>query len=124
MSAHQDDIDRDYFSDEGEECWQCGGSGVLDDECTCGEDTCCCLVPSPPPCPECLWRARIAERREELRILKEIDVDAARAMLLRRRQRGHNSRDLLLMIHCSRVASPHFTDSERADSACWVEGLL
>jgi hypothetical protein len=47
-TLHQDD----------EDCWMCGGSGVLEDECTCGDDTCCCLEPEPPECPECIYRER------------------------------------------------------------------
>ncbi len=39
------------YEDEG--CPMCGGIGLLEDECTCGDDTCCCLVPTPPICPEC-----------------------------------------------------------------------
>jgi hypothetical protein len=37
-------------------CPACGGSGVIDDECTCMDDTCCCLVPTPPICSECNGR--------------------------------------------------------------------
>ena len=39
--------------DEDEGCWNCGGEGFLEGLCTCGEDTCCCLEPEPPICPEC-----------------------------------------------------------------------
>lgn len=35
------------------ECWNCGGEGVIDGDCTCGEDTCCCLDPEPPICDVC-----------------------------------------------------------------------
>ncbi len=28
-------------------CWNCA-EGLLDGDCTCGEDTCCCLFPEPP----------------------------------------------------------------------------
>ena len=38
---------------DGEECLLCGGLGYLEDECTCGDDTCCCLEPERPDCPEC-----------------------------------------------------------------------
>lgn len=34
------------------DCHKCGGSGE-DDGCTCGEDTCCCLEPTPPDCHVC-----------------------------------------------------------------------
>ncbi len=38
-----------------DDCPLCGGAGVLEDECECQafEDTCCCLYPQPPVCPEC-----------------------------------------------------------------------
>lgn len=47
----QEEIDASLDLDE--DCPMCGGSGVLDDECECMDDTCCCLVPTPPICPEC-----------------------------------------------------------------------
>lgn len=34
-------------------CATCGGTGVYDGECECGDDTCCCLVPTGITCPEC-----------------------------------------------------------------------
>jgi hypothetical protein len=43
----------EMFMDLEEDCPACGGSGVIDDECECMDDTCCCLVPQPPLCPEC-----------------------------------------------------------------------
>lgn len=36
-----------------DECWNCGGEGVIDDDCTCMDDTCCCLYPVPPDCSVC-----------------------------------------------------------------------
>jgi hypothetical protein len=38
---------------EEQDCPSCGGSGVRDDECTCMDDTCCCLYPTPPVCSMC-----------------------------------------------------------------------
>lgn len=35
------------------DCWQCGGEGYIDGECTCWEDCCCCLEPEPPMCSHC-----------------------------------------------------------------------
>jgi hypothetical protein len=35
------------------ECWNCGSEGYIDGECTCGEDCCCCLEPTPPHCDIC-----------------------------------------------------------------------
>lgn len=47
----QEQIDNEMFRDE--ECGMCGGTGVYDGECECGEDTCCCLEPTPIVCPQC-----------------------------------------------------------------------
>jgi hypothetical protein len=38
------------------ECYNCGGEGVIDGDCTCGEDCCCCLEPDPPGCQVCRGR--------------------------------------------------------------------
>jgi len=35
------------------ECWNCGGEGVIDSECTCWEDCCACAEPEPPKCDVC-----------------------------------------------------------------------
>ena len=35
------------------DCWNCGGEGYLEGECTCGEDCCCCADPEPPTCDVC-----------------------------------------------------------------------
>lgn len=46
--------DMDYCDAwEEQDCPACGGSGVAEDEFTCMDDTCCCLVPTPPVCSEC-----------------------------------------------------------------------
>ncbi len=42
------DPDKDY-----DECLMCGGSGLYDGECECGEDSCCCLELTPVTCPQC-----------------------------------------------------------------------
>jgi len=46
-----DDID--LFDETDDSCPQCGGSGVDDSDCTCMDDTCCCLYPEPPVCGLC-----------------------------------------------------------------------
>jgi hypothetical protein len=51
--------EQNLFCDEIDDCPVCGGTGVLEDECTCGEDTCCCAEPEPPECPECRYQARM-----------------------------------------------------------------
>ena len=54
----RDTIDMEVYEPGDVGCPVCGDTGVLDDECTCGQDTCCCLVPTPPDCPECKRRAQ------------------------------------------------------------------
>lgn len=51
----QAQIDDHLYDDDGD-CALCGGAGVIEDECTCMDDTCCCLNPSPPVCPACKGR--------------------------------------------------------------------
>jgi hypothetical protein len=53
----------EFYCDEmdDEECFMCGGSGLLD-ECECGEDTCCCRYLIVMECPEC--NARLSYVRE------------------------------------------------------------
>jgi hypothetical protein len=52
-----DEIDHAEWID----CGQCGGEGVIEGDCTCWDDTCCCLEPEPPVCDICKgaggWRA-------------------------------------------------------------------
>jgi len=43
----------DEWLDESDDCPVCGGSGLDDTQCACGEDTCCCLVPTPVECSWC-----------------------------------------------------------------------
>ena len=48
----QDEIDAEMIDDDGV-CSCCGGEGFIDGDCTCMDDTCCCLNPTPPICREC-----------------------------------------------------------------------
>ena len=48
----QDEIDAMIEAGD-DDCPMCGGTGVYEGECECGDDTCCCLVPTPITCPEC-----------------------------------------------------------------------
>lgn len=52
MSSRFED-ETDYVYDDWVDCWGCGGEGVIDGECTCMQDTCCCLHPDPPVCNVC-----------------------------------------------------------------------
>tara|TARA_R110000751_G_scaffold146094_8_gene249976 strand:- start:552 stop:785 length:234 start_codon:yes stop_codon:yes gene_type:complete len=46
-------IIHDAYIDQ-DECWQCGGQGVLDEcECETVVDLCCCDPPTPRRCPQC-----------------------------------------------------------------------
>jgi hypothetical protein len=38
------------------DCYNCGGEGVIDGDCTCWEDCCCCAEPDPPDCQVCRGR--------------------------------------------------------------------
>jgi hypothetical protein len=40
------------------ECWNCT-EGYIEGDCTCGDDTCCCLDPDPPECSECHGTGRL-----------------------------------------------------------------
>ena len=35
------------------DCYNCGGDGCIEGDCTCMDDTCCCLYPDPPDCSVC-----------------------------------------------------------------------
>ena len=54
MDVHPDDIVG--FDDNGGyyvRCGYCGGAGCFEDDCTCMDDTCCCIIRDPPVCEEC-----------------------------------------------------------------------
>lgn len=55
MKANHEPEDIVIFDDDGYyvSCWACGGVGYHEGECTCLDDTCCCLYPDPPVCSEC-----------------------------------------------------------------------
>ena len=51
-----DDHEYTWLDDKGNEwrdCWDCGGEGFHDGDCTCMDDCCCCLTPDPPTCRTC-----------------------------------------------------------------------
>lgn len=50
-------------SDDDGECSMCGGTGIIEGDCTCMDDTCCCLEPTPPDCPECARYAQLMKRK-------------------------------------------------------------
>jgi hypothetical protein len=55
-----------------------------------------------------------------------MDVPLAKAWLKRKGRWNEkiSDRDVLINLHAGRCASKEFTDQERADSACWIEGLM
>lgn len=49
-------VEDEWLDDKGNlwrTCWQCGGNGYIEGECTCMDDTCCCLEPDEPACDIC-----------------------------------------------------------------------
>lgn len=46
----------DDYDDTDNECWNCGGEGFIEGECTCMEDCCACLEPDPPLCNVCFGK--------------------------------------------------------------------
>lgn len=127
LSAIYDDAHHELNPSDAE-CWNCGGEGYLDDTCTCGEDTCCCLEPTPQACPECAIFEASIERYVRVQVLRAMDIPLARAWA-QRKGRGAlaakmSDEKVLLNLHAGRTACKEFTDAERADSACWVESLM
>lgn len=61
--ANYDTWKADYPAED-DECPMCGGDGLLEYECTCGEDCCCCAEPDHPPCPECNSKPDLSRERE------------------------------------------------------------
>lgn len=56
MRAIDDPGDYTWLDDEGNECrdcFDCGGNGFYEGECTCMDDCCCCLEPDEPTCSTC-----------------------------------------------------------------------
>jgi hypothetical protein len=69
MTARPDTIDElhDFDDPDWIDCWDCGGEGILDDECTCQSvaDICCCLHPEPADCRTCRGRGGWPRKPEE-----------------------------------------------------------
>lgn len=110
-----------------EECWHCGGEGwtydCIDGCCEDAEEGCELCAQQ---CVECVRRVRDELRAERVAILRALDVDLAIGWLY-----GYSSRresltraDVLRELHIERTRCDAFTADERADSACWVEGLI
>lgn len=127
LSALYEDAHRELNPDD-DDCPDCGGEGYLLDECTCGEDTCCCAEPEPPRCIECARFEAKIERYVLVQILRVMDVPLTRAWAVRRGrwERVHKASDsrVLLELHAGRAGCKDFTEAERTASACWVECLI
>jgi hypothetical protein len=110
-----------------DECWNCGGEGATYD-CIDG----CCEDPESGcsdcarPCIECRLFEISVRKAVRLEVLRALDIDLAIAFLAKTKGSAFAklSRDAVLMnIHAGRTMHAEFTAEERADSACWVEGL-
>jgi len=78
-------------------------------------------------CAECRQHEINIRRAVRVEVLREMDIHLARAFLRRfYNWRGPDLEDakVLANLHAGRAASTDLTTDERADSACWVEGLL
>lgn len=127
LSWVEEQVDWDLNPDQ-EECPTCGGEGMIadcfDGFCVDAEDGC---EDCARPCPECRNAERQRRRAVRTEVLRALDVDLARAYLRRYRNiAGTTLSDVAILadLHGARAASAAFTEQERADSACWVEGLL
>lgn len=127
LSAIYDDAHRE-LNPSGEDCPHCGGEGYIEGDCTCGEDTCCCLEPEPPRCTECARFDRAIERYVQVQVLRAMDIPLVRAWAHRKGASARvvkmSNADMLRELHAGRTRCKEFTDQERAESACWVECLL
>lgn len=47
--------------DDIERCWACDGIGYFEDQCTCMDDTCCCLNPTPLMCHLCRGKGTLTK---------------------------------------------------------------
>lgn len=110
-----------------EPCQECGGEGVtfscFDGFCADAEVGCDDCTRA---CPECARHERNRRKAICLSIMIALDVDAAIAWMKQegRYQDFMTRRFVLLEMHRDRTGMPEFSDQDRADSACWVEGLI
>jgi hypothetical protein len=109
-----------------DECWNCSGEGYTYD-CI---DGCCADAESgcedcASRCPECARHTAQFKRGVRVEVLRSLDIDIAVAWAKKegRWRDGISPALVLLNLHAARAACDAFTAEERADSACWVEGL-
>jgi hypothetical protein len=127
LSRLEEQIEHD-LNPSGEDCPFCGGEGAtfdcVDGFCLNAESGCDGCA---QPCAECRRHEINIRRAVRVEVLRALDVELGRAFLRRfRNWRGPDLEDakVLANLHAGRAASTDFTTDERADSACWVEGLL
>lgn len=110
-----------------EECPDCGGDGYIYD-CIDG-----CCVDAESGCEDCARRCiecarftRSIERHVQVQVLRSMDLPLAVAWLKQRGKWSDKFTDQSVManLHAGRTAYKEFSEQERADSACWVEGLI
>lgn len=118
----EDEVRRELNPDD-EVCQECAGDGFVFDcfdgfceDADVGCDYCA------TECRECERFKRTVRDRVRIRVLRTLDVDLAIAFLGLRRNTPPAF--VLFSLHYGRTSSPDFTAEERADSACWVEGLI
>lgn len=128
LSAIYEDAHRELNPSD-EQCPDCGGEGYIAD---CFDGFC---VDAESGCEDCMKRCgecarfdRSIERYVRVQVLRAMDLDLTRAWA-RRRGRGADVAEMddsrvLLELHAGRAACKDFTDQERGDSGCWVEGLM
>jgi hypothetical protein len=118
---------RQRLNPDNEDCWHCGGEGeTFDciDGCCLDADSGCELCKR--DCLECRINEITFKKSVRIEVLRTLDIDIAIAWLKSRDKwsDGLTRHDVLLNLHSGRVATKEFTPQERAESACWVEGLL
>ena len=125
LDAIYDDA-RQELNPSGEDCPECGGEGWIAD-CF---DGCCIEADSGCEdcmrrCVECVRHEAAIERYVRVQVLRAMDIPLARAWAQRKGRSAAQITDqqVLQNIHAGRAACKEFTAEERADSACWVEGL-
>lgn len=127
LNAIYDDAHQELNAND-DDCPHCGGEGYtfdcFDGFCVDAESGC---EDCARRCPECVRLEKQIERYVRVQVLRAMDIPLARAWLNRKQPAkalGASDREILSGLHAARVGCDAFTDQERADSACWVEGLL
>lgn len=64
MSTEKQNYEELYDDGDYVDCWNCGGEGYIDGDCTCMEDCCACLEPDPPVCDICKGKGGWARGEE------------------------------------------------------------